>query len=104
MKCDQINGVVVSGESQAQSYRKDRASIVAPASRPARWSLVGSIIALFVLIWWNVRPVSHRNELISGAAVGPHVKHAQQVIRRYNLTVGARWLNLGSFSEFRSHV
>lgn len=104
MKCDKIDGAVVGGESQSRSYCRDRASIMAPASRPARWSLVGSIITIFMLVWWTFWPVSHHNKPISDAGVRLHVKPAEQIIRRYNLTVGARWLNLGSFSEIHGSM
>lgn len=67
-------------------------------SRRARWLSVWLVTAVLVVSYYSGWPraiFGHGNTQVHVNVPGDSEATAQQVIRRYNLTVGARWMNLG---------
>lgn len=66
------------------------------ASRRTRWLAAGLVATIVSLSWWLHYPTTHH----FGNFLSKGVRHDSpppvQVVRRYNITVGARWMNLGA--------
>ncbi|KAK1983965.1 Cupredoxin [Colletotrichum cereale] len=92
---DKFSESLLVTEKQRQSQSKSPLkSVFKPLSR-ARWSVAGLIIVFLALGWGLHRPITRRVQIFWGKGRGHKCSGAdQQVIRRYNLTVGARWMNL----------
>lgn len=58
------------------------------------WTVVVLLLSFFSVAFWFRRPLNSDGKLCLGHESGQS-HHLEQVVRQYNLTTGARWLNLG---------
>lgn len=74
-------------------------SLLGPSNRWTRWLFAALISVILVLTLWipYILVLPHELKLDIGHGTSDE-SAAEQVVRRYNITVGARWMNLGQFS------
>lgn len=80
------------------------ANPIATTRKRGSWSLRGSVLPFITattLLLWGAREIVQWNGVIiadcNGSEIEASVRPVAQVVRRYNITVGVKWLNLGEW-------
>ncbi|KAK2037269.1 multicopper oxidase [Colletotrichum somersetense] len=93
-----IAGIMECGDSKNGSKQQDgatlRPSVTGQMPRRVRWTIPGVLIMFLALSWWLCSPNTYGLEPLLRKLSSHDQEISDQVVRRYNLTVGARWMNL----------
>lgn len=73
-----------------------------PSPGKARWPITGLVTVSTLLTWWLFTQNFLGAQLFFNGEPTLEATDSQKVTRQYNLTVGARWMNLGEIST--SHM
>lgn len=93
--------LLLSGRDQVRkSALGDQRKLRSKINRRIEWLLAGLVTSVLAAasysLFWPPAMLIDRSIVTHGHGFENNGSNENQVIRRYNLTVGARWLNLGA--------